>query len=48
LKVARVRLEVVTESHFDGEEEVVVDLLGLSAGGILSEKHLGYLLKVVE
>ena len=47
LEVADVRLEVVTEFYFDSEEVVVV-LLVLLAEGILGEKRLGYLLKVVE
>jgi len=44
LKIANVRLETVTGSHFDSEEVVV--LFGLSAGGVLGGEHLGYLLKV--
>jgi len=33
--------------HLDGKEVVVV-LLGLSTGGVWSEEHLDYLLKVAE
>ena len=47
LKIADVRLEAINLPHFD-REEVVVILLGLPAGGILREKRLSYLLKIVE
>ena len=45
LEVADVRLETATVTHFDSDEAVVV-LIGLSAGGILGDKCLDYLLKV--
>ena len=47
LEVANVGLGAVTLPHFD-REEVIVVLLGLLAGGILSEEHLIYLLEVAE
>ena len=47
LKVTNVQLEVVTLSHFDGEEVVVI-LLSFLAGGVLGEKCLSYLLEIVE
>ena len=47
LEEADVELEAVTLPHLDGKEVVVV-LLGLSTGGVWSEEHLDYLLKVAE
>ena len=47
LEVADVGLETVTMPHLDGEEMMVV-LLGFSAGGVLYEKCFGYLLDVTE
>ena len=47
LKVTNVGLEIITLPHFNKEEAVVI-LLGLSAGGILVEKCLGYLLETME
>jgi len=47
LKVADVGLEVITLSHLDGEEVMVV-LLGLSARGVLSEERFCYHLKILE
>ena len=46
LKVADVRHEAVIGYHFDSEEMVIV-LLDLSRG-VLGQKRLSYLLKVVE
>ena len=46
LKVADVRLEAFAVSHFDCEEVGVI--LSLLAGGVLGEKHLSYILKIVE
>ena len=47
LKVADIQLEAVIGSHFDSKEVVVV-LVGFSAGGVLGKKRFGYLLKIVE
>jgi len=47
LKVANVRLEAVTLPHFDSEEVVAI-LLSLSAGSVLGEKRLSYLLIIME
>ena len=47
LEVVNIRLKVVILSHFDSEE-VVIFLLGVLVGGVLGEKHLSYLLKVME
>ena len=47
LEVANIRLEVVTMSHLD-REEVMIVLFGFSVGGVLGEKYFSYLLEVVE
>ena len=47
LKVADVRLEDVAMSHINGEEMLVI-LLGFTAGDVLGEKYLSYLLEIVE
>ena len=46
-EVADVGVEVVALPHFD-REEVVVVLLGLLAGGPLSDERFSYLLEVVK
>ena len=47
LEVADVGLEAVTQLHLD-REEVLIVLLGFSAGGVLGEKCLGHFLEVAE
>ena len=47
MKVADVGLEAIIMPHLNGEEVMVI-LLGLLAGEVLSEEHLGYLLEVAE
>ena len=46
LKLADVRLKVVALSYFDYEEVMVI--LGFPTRGVLGEKCLRYLLKIVE
>jgi len=47
LKVVDIGLEVVIMPHLDGEEVMVV-LIGFSAGGVLGEKCLNHFLKIAE